>query len=295
VTAAADPAPGGAQDRGLAAGELVLLIDHKGRRYLITLDYTGEFQSHAGVLAHRDIIGLAEGSEVATTKGQRFRAYRPTLTDYVLSMPRGAQVIYPKDLGPMLLLADIGPGMRVLESGVGSGALSMAMLRCGAVITGYEIRDDFAARASKNVQAFLGDEAATRYCVELRDCYDGIDCRGLDRVMLDLPEPWRVVPHAVGALRSGGILVSYSPSIVQVSLLTDALKRSSFAEISTTEVLNRTWHVEGAAVRPDHRMVAHTGFLTRARLPAPKLVEPGGGGAVLDGVETAGEAGAEGG
>jgi tRNA (adenine57-N1/adenine58-N1)-methyltransferase len=251
----------------LDAGELALLIDVKGRRYLLTLDPEGEFQSHAGVLPHREIMGSPEGAEVATTRGQRFRVYRPTLTDYVLSMPRGAQVIYPKDLGPMLLLADIGPGMEVLESGVGSGALSMAMLRCGAVITGYEIREDFAARAAKNVRAFLGAEAAERYQVELRDCYEGIDCRDLDRVMLDLPEPWRVVPHAAEALRSGGILVSYSPSIVQVSQLTDALKRASFAEISTTEVLNRTWHVEGAAVRPDHRMVAHTGFLTRARLP----------------------------
>jgi tRNA (adenine57-N1/adenine58-N1)-methyltransferase len=251
----------------LAAGELVLLVDHKGRRYLITLDPVAEFQSHAGVLPHGAIIGAPEGAEVATTRGQRFRAYRPTLTDYVLSMPRGAQVIYPKDLGPMLLLADIGPGLRVLESGVGSGALSMAMLRCGAVITGYEIREDFAARARKNVHAFLGAGAMARYHVELRDCYDGIDTDGLDRVVLDLPEPWRVIPHAAGALRSGGILVSYSPSIVQVSQLTDALKRASFAEISTTEVLNRTWHVEGAAVRPDHRMVAHTGFLTRARLP----------------------------
>ena len=255
-------------DRKLAFDELVLLVDNKKRRYLITLEEGQEFQSHAGVLPHDQIVGNDEGVEVATTKGQRFRAFRPTLSDYVLSMPRGAQVIYPKDLGPMLLLADIGPGMRVLESGVGSGALSMAMLRVGAEITGYELREDFAARAAKNVASFLGAEASSRYNVELRDCYEGIDATGLDRVVLDLPEPWQVIPHAEGALRRGGILVSYSPSITQVMKVNDAMIRSNFSELSTTEVLNRTWHLDGAAVRPDHRMVAHTGFLTRGRLLA---------------------------
>lgn len=250
----------------LDLGDLVLLVDHKSRRYLVTLEEGKEFQSHAGVLAHTDIAGAREGDELSTTRGQRLRVFRPTLTDFVLSMPRGAQVIYPKDLGPMMMLGDIGPGLRVLESGVGSGALSMTMLRAGADVVGYELREDFAARATNNVRSFLGAEASDRFHVEIRDCYEGIDEREVDRVMLDLPEPWNVVPHAAVAMRQGGILVTYSPSIVQVSQTTDALKRSSFAEISTTEVLNRTWHVEGAAVRPDHRMVAHTGFLTRARL-----------------------------
>lgn len=259
----------GQPDRPFALGELVLLVDHKKRRYLITLADGDEFQSHAGVLPHRQLVGKPEGIEVATTRGQRFRAFRPTLSDFVLSMPRGAQVIYPKDLGPILLLADIGPGMQVLESGVGSGALSMAMLRAGADIVGYELREDFAARAVNNVRSFLGADVASRYQVTLRDTYEGIDETGLDRIVLDLPEPWRVVPHAERALRSGGIIVSYSPSIVQVTQLTEALVAGSFTEISTTEVLNRTWHIDGAAVRPDHRMVAHTGFLTRARLLAP--------------------------
>ncbi len=253
----------------LTMGDMVLLIDHKGRRYLVTLTEGKEFQSHAGVLPHEEIAGAVEGDEMSTTKGQRFRVFRPTLTDFVLSMPRGAQVIYPKDLGPMLLLGDIGPGMRVLESGVGSGALSMTMLRAGADVTGYELREDFAARAAKNVGAFLGQDALDRYHVEIRDCYEGIDEADVDRVMLDLPEPWQVVPHAEKALRPGGIIVSYSPSIMQVTRFTEALKRAPFAEISTTEVLNRGWHVDGQAVRPDHRMVAHTGFLTRARLLAP--------------------------
>ncbi len=254
--------------RPFEVGELVLLIDHKKRRYLVTLAEGGKFESHTGVLHHDAIVGRAEGSEVSTPRAQRFRAFRPTLSDYVLSMPRGAQVIYPKDLGPILMLADIGPGMRVLESGVGSGALSMAMLRCGARITGYELRPDFAARAMKNVTTFLGAEVADRYTIELRDCYEGIDERDVDRVVLDLPEPWQVVPHARHALRPGGILVSYSPSILQVTQTVDALRAAGFDELSTTEVLNRTWHIEGAAVRPDHRMVAHTGFLTRARLLA---------------------------
>jgi tRNA (adenine57-N1/adenine58-N1)-methyltransferase len=191
--------------------------------------------------------------------------FRPTLADYILKMPRGAQVIYPKDLGPILMLADVGPGCRVLESGVGSGALSMALLRSGAEIVGYEIREDFAGRARNNVEEFLGAAALDSYAVQVRDCYEGIDEIGLDRVLLDLPEPWRVVPHAAGALRSGGILLAYTPSVTQVMRLRESLDQAGFVLSETTEVLNRTWHVEGASVRPDHRMVAHTGFLTHAR------------------------------
>jgi tRNA (adenine57-N1/adenine58-N1)-methyltransferase catalytic subunit len=250
----------------LAAGEQVLLIDTKGRRYLVRLAAGGEFHSHAGVLPHDRVIGEVEGCRVATTRGQRFRVLRPTLSDFVLSMPRGAQVIYPKDLGPILLLADLAPGVRVLESGIGSGALSMTMLRAGAHIIGYELREDFAARALKNVETFLGPEVLDRYQVEIRDAYDGIDEIDLDRVVLDLPEPWQVVPHAARALRPGGILLAYTPSVAQVMHLRAALDQGPWAETSTLEVLNRTWHVEGQAVRPDHRMVAHTGFLTRARL-----------------------------
>lgn len=256
----------------LSDGDLVLLVDHKQRRYLIRLVKGGEFQTHAGVVPHDRLIGQVEGVGVASSRGQKFTAYRPTLSDYILAMPRGAQVIYPKDLGPLLLLADIAPGARVFESGVGSGALSMAMLRAGADIVGYELRDDFAARARKNVSEFLGPEVLARYDVHRRDSYGGLAPEhaeiGFDRVVLDLPEPWRVVPHLGAALRPGGIFVSYSPSITQVVQVRTALDEAGFAELSTTEVLNRTWHVDGAAVRPDHRMVAHTGFLTRARLLA---------------------------
>jgi tRNA (adenine57-N1/adenine58-N1)-methyltransferase len=252
------------------AGERVLLTDHRRRRHLITLADHGQFHTHAGIVDHDDLIGRPEGVTVRTTKGARLVALRPTLHDFVLEMPRGAQVIYPKDLGPILILGDIHPGARVLESGVGSGALTMALLRAVGPtghVTGYEIREDFATRALANVHAFCGDDVPLR--VEVRDVYEGIDERELDRVVLDLPEPWRVVKHAAEALRPGGILVAYLPTILQVGRLREELAASPFAMAETLEVLHRGWHVEGQSIRPDHRMVAHTGFLTHARLLRP--------------------------
>ncbi|MCC5951248.1 MAG: tRNA (adenine-N1)-methyltransferase [Acidimicrobiia bacterium] len=253
----------------LQEGDKVLLIDHKKRRYLIELRAGSAFHSHAGILDHDVLIGRPEGCTVRTTRGLRLLAFRPTLADFVLKMPRGAQVIYPKDHGPILSFADIGPGCRVLESGVGSGALSMALLRGGADVVGYEVREDFAARAAKNVESFLGAEVLDRYRVELRDCYEGIDEVDLDAVVLDLPEPWRVVAAAADALRPGGRLVAYTPSVPQVMALREELDRGPFALAGTFEHLQRGWYVEGQAVRPDHRMVAHTGFLTHARRVAP--------------------------
>lgn len=262
-------------NRPFTAGETVLLIDRKGRRYVVKLAAGGEFHTHAGAVAHDELIGREEGVSARSTGGTRLSAVRPTLSDFVLGMPRGAQVIYPKDLGPMLLMADVFPGARVLEAGVGSGALSMTLLRAGAHVVGYELRPDFAQRAVANVEAFLGPEALARYTVECKDVYDGIDETDLDRVVLDLPEPWNVVHHAEGALRQGGILVAYLPSITQVSQLRTALAATRFAMAETVEVLVRSWHVEGQAVRPEHRMVAHTGFLSSARLmdqagPSPR-------------------------
>jgi tRNA (adenine57-N1/adenine58-N1)-methyltransferase len=248
----------------LQAGERVLLVDPKERRYLVRLTAGGSFHTHAGIVQHDDVIGTEEGSAVLGSTGRRFVVVRPTLADVVLKMPRGAQVIYPKDLGAILLAADVGPHTRVLEAGVGSGALSMAMLRAGAEVVGYELRADFAQRAQENVRAFLGD--ATPFRVEERDVYEGIDETQLDRVVLDLPEPWRVLPHAARALHGGGILLAYLPSITQVAELRSALARYGFGMAETAELLRRTWHVEARSVRPDHRMVAHTGFLTTARL-----------------------------
>ena len=250
----------------LAHGERVLLIDAKERRYLLRLKAGETFHTHAGILAHDDIIGKTEGVTVLGSTGREFLVFRPTLADVVLKMPRGAQVIYPKDLGAILIEADIGPGQRVLEAGVGSGALSMALLRAGARVVGYELREDFAERARANVVGQLGEDVD--YRVEVRDVTEGIDERELDRVLLDLPEPWEVVPHAALALRPGGILLAYLPTINQTGLLRGALARYGFGLAETVEILRRTWHVEARSVRPDHRMVAHTGFLTSARVLA---------------------------
>ena len=253
-------------DRVFAIGDRVLLLDVKRRRYLVELREGGEFHSHAGFVPHAEIIGRSEGVTVESTKAAEYTVLRPTLEDFVLEMPRGAQVIYPKDLAPILMLADIGPGMRVFESGLGSGALSTAMLRAGAEIVGYEVREDFANRARTNVRSFLGEAALDRYHVNIADSYADIDAElgPFDRIVLDLPEPWQVVPHAERVLRPGGILLAYTPSIMQAAQTREAL-RGRWIENRTIEVLHRGWHVEGQAVRPDHRMVAHTGFLTVAR------------------------------
>ena len=247
----------------------MLLVDSKRRRHLVTLTAGGQFHSHAGIVDHDALLGQEEGLTVRTTMGVRMIAVRPTLSDYVLKMPRGAQVIYPKDLGPILVLADVFPGARVFESGVGSGALTATLLRAvGAEghVTGYELREEFADRARRNVEGFLGPGQPLD--IQVRDAYDGIDLVDLDRVLLDLPEPWRAVKHAEAALRPGGILLAYLPTIGQVGRLREELASSSFGMAESIEVLQRSWHVDGQSVRPDHRMVAHTGFLTHARLLA---------------------------
>ena len=252
--------------RPFRAGERILLFDAKGRRYLVTLAPGGEFHTHSGPVDHDQVLGRDEGVIVRSSAGARYTAVRPTLAEVVLKMPRGAQVIYPKDLGPILMMGDIFPGAEVLESGLGSGALSMALLRAGAQVTGYEIRADFAARAQANVAGFLGNDALERYRVRVQDIYEGVEESGFDRMVLDLPEPWRLIEPAEAALRPGGILVSYLPTIGQVSTLRAAIDKSGFGMAETIEVLQRSWHIEGQSVRPDHRMVAHTGFLTSARL-----------------------------
>ena len=256
--------------RPFTAGDRVLLVDAKRRRHLVTLAEGGAFHSHNGVLEHEAIIGKEEGVTVRTSLGARLVAVRPTLAEYVLKMPRGAQVIYPKDLGPIVMLADVFPGARVLESGVGSGALTATLLRAVGPtghVHGYELRSDFAERAVRNVEGFLGpDQPLT---VEVRDAYEGFDVVDLDRVLLDLPEPWRVVKHAESALRPGGIFLAYLPTIGQVMRLREELAGSAFGMVETVEILQRSWHVDGQSVRPDHRMVAHTGFLTHGRLLEP--------------------------
>jgi len=264
------------------AGERILLIDAKDRRHLVTLSVGGRFHTHAGIVDHDGLIGAPEGVTISASTGRRLIALRPSLTDVVLKMPRGAQVIYPKDLGAIVVMADIFPGVRVLEAGIGSGALSMALLRGGASVLGYEIREDFAERAQLNVAAYLGDDVD--YSIEIRDVYDGIDETNLDRIVLDLPEPWRVVEHAVHALRTGGIFCAYLPTINQTAKLRETLAAGPFGMAETVEILRRTWHIEERSVRPDHRMVAHTGFLTIARhlVPAPVVQESEEESAALD-------------
>ena len=256
-----------AAEKPIRAGERVMLVDSKERRYLVRMRPGAQFHTHAGIVDHDSVIGGDEGVNVLASNGRSFLVLRPTLADVVVKMPRGAQVIYPKDLGAILIAADIGPGMKVLEAGVGSGALSMTVLRAGASIVGYELREDFAERARENVTAMLGEDLDFR--IEIRDVTEGIDERGLDRILLDMPEPWKVVEHAERALRPGGILLAYLPGINQTWQLREALARSSFGLAETTEILRRTWHIEDRSVRPDHRMVAHTGFLTTARRLVP--------------------------
>ena len=245
-------------------GEKALFIDSKQRRYLVQLNAEGEFHSHAGFVAHTSVIGTAPGSPIESTKGSKYIVLRPTLEDFVVEMPRGAQVIYPKDLAPMCMIGDIHPGVRVFETGVGSGALSMTMLRYGAHVTGLELREDFMNRANTNVRSFLGEEALSRYKVSLGDSYTESPEGEFDRVMLDLPEPWQVVPRTEHMLAPGGLLVAYTPSITQAVQVRESMSKG-WVDQRTLEVLHRTWHIEGMAVRPDHRMVAHTAFLTVAR------------------------------
>ena len=248
-------------------GDLVLATDNKDRRYLFTLEVDGEFHCHAGVMYHNDVIGSDSGSKIKTTKEKVYIVLDPTISDYILKMPRGAQVIYPKDHGTIITFADIFPGAKVLESGVGSGALSISLLRAigpSGKLYGYEIREDFAAQAQRNVHRYMGAEQPWE--VSVQDIYEGIDLKDLDRIVLDLPEPWNVVEHAEKALVPGGLIISYVPSITQAAQLREKLSESKFGMEKTFETLLRGWHIEGKAVRPDHRMVAHTGFLTVARL-----------------------------
>jgi len=257
----------------LRNGERIHLVDKKGRQYALTLKAGDIFQFSGETIAHDALIGQPDGSLVTLSRGRPMLALRPTLSEYVLKMPRGAQVLYPKDLGVILQWADVYPGARVFEAGTGSGALTMALLRAvgdrGHVIS-YEAREDFARTAMKNIERYLGP--AHNFTLRQRNAYEGIEETDVDRVVLDLPEPWQVVPHAAGALRSGGVYLSYVPTIPQVMQTVEALHRAQvFSMIQTFETLLRTWNVEGRSVRPDLRMVAHSGFLTVARKVQPGL------------------------
>jgi tRNA (adenine57-N1/adenine58-N1)-methyltransferase catalytic subunit len=257
----------------LQDAEQVLLIDQRGKRHLLFLRKSETFHSDRGWISHDAIIGRPEGTWLRSSMGLRYLAIRPTLADYVLEMPRGAQVIYPKDLAIILFWADIYPGCRVLEAGTGSGALTLTLLRAvgpeGRVIT-YEQREEFGRRALANIHMRVGEVA--NLTVRLGAVEDGIAEEGpVDRVILDLPEPWKLSQLVAGALRPGGIFLAYLPTIIQSHQLSETLQREpQWALVETFETLLRPWNIEGQSVRPFHRMVAHTGFLTVARRVAPE-------------------------
>jgi tRNA (adenine57-N1/adenine58-N1)-methyltransferase len=253
-----------------APGELALLLDPDGKRFLIRLTDQATLHHHRGAVRHADVIGQPEGTRVRSSQGPFFTAVRPRLVDYVLDMPRRSGIVYPKDAAHLLAWADIAPGQRVLESGVGSGALTLALLRAvgerGQVV-GYELRPDFIGLTLANVQAWAGPNQAGNLLLRERDVYAGIVDTELDRVVLDLPEPWRVLPHLPGVLRPGGLVAAYNPSILQASQFVQAARDArSYVQIETHEVLLRGWHIQGQAVRPEHEMVGHTGFVSVARL-----------------------------
>lgn len=256
----------------LSEGDLCLVVDSKGRRYLLTLSEDGTFSTHQGVVPHTELIGQVDGARFTSPAGGKFTIVRPRLADYILKMKRGAQVVYPKDLGPILIYGDIAPGQTVVEAGTGSGALTMALLRAvgdsGRVVS-VERRDDHAKHARKGLTRWLGD-IPTNLDLRIGDVEDAIADVQPDRVVLDVPEPWHTAEIAATHLQSGGVFVAYVPTVPQMQQTVDTLRSTrAYLDITCFEALVRTWNVEGRSVRPDHQMVGHTGFIITARRVAP--------------------------
>lgn len=256
----------------LREGDVALLVDRSGRRRIVRLRAGARLHTNKGVVGHDQLIDADEGSLIRTSTGAPYTVWRPRLADWLLEMPRQTGIIYPKDAAVILLWGDVFPGATVLEAGIGSGALTQVLLRAvgrdGRVIS-YETRADFIALALNNVRWFSGEPH--NLLVRERDVTEGIVDSEIDRVILDVPEPWRVVPGAIEALVPGGMFIAYTPSVVQVEQTATALHDCGWFERSeTVEVLYRPWHVDGQAIRPAQQMVGHTGFLTFAR----KLAQP---------------------
>ena len=259
------------------AGDRVQLTDPKGRMHTLVLAPGKVFHTHRGSLAHDELIGRPDGSVVSSSGGTAYLALRPLLADYVLSMPRGAQVIYPKDAAQIIAMGDVFPGARVLEAGAGSGALTCWLLRAvggdGHVVS-YEQRADFADIARRNVEAFRGEAPVATWTLRVGDVAECPDT-GFDRIILDMLTPWDVLDLVTRALVPGGVFVGYVATTPQLSELVEALRaRGGFTEPRAWESLVRDWHADGLAVRPDHRMIAHTAFLVTARRLAPGVVAP---------------------
>jgi len=259
-------------DRNFKYGDRVQFTDSKGKLYSITLQAGGEWHTHKGWLKHDEIVGQPEGSIFVTNGDLKFQAFRPLLGDYVLSMPRGATIIYPKDAAMILGVADIKPGVRVLESGIGSGALTLSLVRAvgdTGFVRSIEIRDDFAQISKQNVINYFGEQPKNWELV-VGGFQDQEFLREWDRVILDMLAPWECVEAAAKALVPGGVILAYVATTTQLSRFAEALKESDlFTEPESTETIVRGWHHEGLAVRPQHRMIGHTGFLTVARRMAP--------------------------
>ncbi|GLY67717.1 tRNA (adenine-N1)-methyltransferase [Amycolatopsis taiwanensis] len=257
------------------AGDRVRLTDPKGRNHTVVLAEGEEFHTHRGALRHDDIIGLSEGSVITSAGGTHYLALRPRLADYVLSMPRGAQVIYPKDAAQIVMWGDIFPGARVLEAGAGSGALTCSLLRAvgpaGSVLS-YEVRADHAEHAERNVERFFQGRPEN-WTLRVADLATH---RGeVDRVVLDMLAPWEVLPTVYENLVPGGVLVVYVATVTQLSTVTEAIREQRcWTEPESWETLMRPWHVVGLAVRPEHRMVAHTAFLLTTRRLAEGVTPP---------------------
>ncbi len=279
----ASTAPTGAEQRRgpFRAGEKVQLTDPRGKLHTLVLVKGGTFHTHRGYLEHDALIGSTEGVVVTTTSGIQYLALRPLLSDYTLSMPRGAAVVYPKDAGQIVAMADIFPGARVVEAGVGSGALSMSLLRAvgdGGSLLSIERREDFAAIARGNVETFFGGPHPA-WQVEIGDLSDvmPVHCTlgSIDRVVLDMLAPWENLDAVAAALVPGGVLICYVATTTQLSRLAENLRsHGGFAEPEAWESIVRGWHLEGLAVRPQHRMVGHTGFLLTVRRMADGVVAP---------------------
>jgi tRNA (adenine57-N1/adenine58-N1)-methyltransferase len=254
-------------------GDPALLIDSKGRHFLLKLDPTRTFQFHNGNIAHTELIGQEDGSWVRTSAGIEMLLLRPRLADYILKMKRGAQVVYPKDIGPIVMYADVGPGMTVLEAGTGSGALTLGLSRAvgpGGRVVSLDVREDHSAHARKAIERWFGSWPEN---VELRigDVADHVEDVAPDRLILDLPEPWLVLDAAAKHQPSGGVVSAYLPTVPQVQKLVETAEQLGvFVETEVREVLVRDWNVSGRSVRPEHNMVGHTGFLVFTRKVASR-------------------------
>lgn len=263
-----DPAWSGVRRGPLRAGERVRLTDPKGRNHNISLESGKTFFTHKGAIAHDDLIGRSDGVVVTSSGGVEYLVLRPLLPEFVVSMPRGAAVVYPKDAAQIAVMADIFPGARVVEAGVGSGALTCTLLRAvGAegLVASYERREEFATIARRNVESFFGG-IHPAWRLRLGDLADDLVEHDVDRVLLDMLAPWECVPAVADALAPGGLVCAYVATTTQLSRFVETIREhAGFTEPAAWESMVRGWHVEGLAVRPQHRMNGHTGFLVTAR------------------------------